>query len=69
MRPGRKLPRFVDRLEVELSGGMKLQRGLNEAVAIYGAADRRGSEGSGGRACVKGYAVDEATSGRSSALA
>lgn len=63
MRPGRKLRRFVDRLEVELSGRMKLPGGLNEAVTIYGAADRRGSEGSGSRACVKGYAVDDATAG------
>lgn len=42
MRPGRKLPRFVDRLELELSGRMILRGGLNEAVTIYRAADRRG---------------------------
>lgn len=40
----RKLPRNVDSLEVELSGTMIREGGSNEALEVYGAADRGGVE-------------------------
>jgi hypothetical protein len=41
-RCSRKLPRNVDSLEVELSGTMIREGGSNEALEVYGAADRGG---------------------------
>ena len=44
LRTVRKLPRFVDSPEVELSGTMIREGGSNEAVTVYRAADRWGAE-------------------------
>jgi hypothetical protein len=41
---GRKLPRNMDTLEVELSGTMTREGGSNEAVEVFGAADRWGAQ-------------------------
>jgi hypothetical protein len=44
MNSERKLPRNVDGLEVELSGTMIREGGSNEAVEVFGAADRGGAQ-------------------------
>jgi hypothetical protein len=62
----RKLPRNIDSLEVELSGTMIREGGSNEAVEVFGAADRWGAQAGGSRGGGELYRLEKPARGQCS---